>query len=61
MLLGEEHPDTINAMVNLSSILCDKGKLDATEPLAKAALAGCRRVLGDAAPPSARPLSPACA
>jgi tetratricopeptide (TPR) repeat protein len=49
-VLGEEHPDTLLAISNMSVLLRELGRLDDAEPYHREALDKCRRVLGEEHP-----------
>jgi serine/threonine protein kinase/tetratricopeptide (TPR) repeat protein len=46
-VLGEEHPDTVLAISNMSVLLRELGRLDDAEPYHREALEKSRRILGD--------------
>jgi tetratricopeptide (TPR) repeat protein len=46
-VLGEDHPDTLDAINNLGQTRRDLGDLDGARELHEQGLAGCRRVLGE--------------
>ena len=46
-VLGEEHPDTLNAMADLVALHVARGRFDKAEPLGLKTLELCRRVLGE--------------
>ncbi|MFU8828675.1 MAG: tetratricopeptide repeat protein, partial [Phycisphaerales bacterium] len=49
-VLGDEHPDTLNSINNMGSLLNAQGKLAEADPYSREALDGFRRVLGNEHP-----------
>jgi hypothetical protein len=48
--LGDSHPSTLISISNMARLLQAQGKLGEAEPLAREALDGFRRTLGDSHP-----------
>jgi tetratricopeptide (TPR) repeat protein len=46
-LLGDEHPDTLNSLINMGTVLSRQNKFPEAEPYLREALRTSRRVLGD--------------
>ncbi|MBD8527908.1 tetratricopeptide repeat protein [Pseudomarimonas arenosa] len=49
-VLGEDHPDTLNSLANLASLLAAQGKLEEAEALHRKALEQSRQLLGEESP-----------
>ena len=45
-VLGPEHPDTLESINNLASVLNSQGKYEEAEAMHRQTLAGCEKVLG---------------